>query len=91
VVEVYERVGNLNKRKSAFKQQYFKLDEEWKASMKAKVDSMVESMVEIKAMLIKRHGHFEVDMYTNPSTTIDEGILATMARNGSFLKEMAIT
>jgi len=31
-------VGNLNKRKSAFKQQCFKLDEEWKAFMEANVD-----------------------------------------------------
>ncbi len=57
-------MGNLNKRKSAFKQQCFKLDEEWKAFMEAKVDSMVEFMAKIKAMLHKRHRHFEIDTYT---------------------------
>jgi hypothetical protein len=41
-------------------------------------------------MLQKRHRHFEIDTYTNPSSTIDEGILAAMARNGIFFKEMAI-
>jgi hypothetical protein len=101
VVEVHERVGNLNKRKSAFKQQCFKLDEEWKASMETKVDaliarmtkvdSMAKSMAKIKAMLHKRHRHFEIDMYTNPSTTTDEGIVTAMARNGKNFKEMAIT
>ncbi len=94
-------MGNLNKKKSAFRQQCFKLDEEQKAFMEAKVDalvtrmtkvdSMVESMVEIKAMLHKRHGHFEVDMYTNLLATINEGTLGAMARNGNFFKEMAIT
>jgi hypothetical protein len=58
------------------------LDEEWKASMEAKVnalvakmtkvDSTVESMAKIKAMLHKRHKHFEIDTYTNPSSTIDK-------------------
>ncbi len=80
-----------NKRKSAFKQQCFKLDEEWKAYMEAKVDSMAEPMVEIKAMLHKRHGHFEVDTYTDLSTTTIEGTPTTMARNGNFFKEMEIT
>jgi hypothetical protein len=66
------------------------LDEEWKASMEAKVDAIitkmtkVDSMAEIKAMLHKMHGHFEVDTYTNPSTIIDEGTPTTMARNGIF-------
>ncbi len=32
------------------------------------VDFMVVSMAKIKAMLHKRHGHFEVDTYTNPLT-----------------------
>jgi hypothetical protein len=94
-------VGNLNKKKSAFMQQCFKLDEEWKTSMEAKVDalvagmtnvdSMVESMVEINIMLYKKHWHFEVDIYTNPSATTNEGTIAAMARNGIFFNEMAIT
>jgi hypothetical protein len=94
-------VGNLNKRKNAFMQQFFKLDEEWKASMEAKVDaivvgmtkvdSMVESMAEIKVMLHKRHGHSKVDTCINLSTTTNEGTLVAMVRNGIFFKEMAIT
>ncbi|CAM6040129.1 unnamed protein product [Sphagnum compactum] len=96
-----KRVGNLNKKKSVFKQQCFKLDEKWKASMEAKVDplvagmtkvdSMVESMVEIKVMLHKRHGHSKVDMYIDPSTTTNEGTFTAMARIGKNFKEMAIT
>ncbi len=56
-----------------------------------KVDSMAKFMAKIKAMLHKRHRHSEVYMYTNPLATTDEGVLATMARNGNFVKEMAIT
>jgi hypothetical protein len=56
-----------------------------------KVDSMVDSMAEIKVMLHKRHGHFEVDTYTNPSAITDEGIPKIMARSGNFFKEMVIT
>jgi len=77
------------------------LDEEWKASMEAKVDaivvgmtkvdSMVESMVEIKVMLHKRHGHSKVETYINLSATTNEGTLVVMVRNGIFFKEMAIT
>jgi hypothetical protein len=51
----------------------------------------VDSMAEIKAMLHKMCGHFEVDTYTNPSAIIDEGTPTTMARNGIFFMEMAIT
>jgi len=42
-------------------------------------------------MLHKRHGHSKVDTYINLSATTNEGILAIMARNGNFFKEMAIT
>jgi len=62
--------------------------------MEAKVDAIVvgltkvDSMAEIKVMLHKKHGHFEVDTYTNPSAITDEGIPKIMARSGNFFKEM---
>jgi hypothetical protein len=96
MVEIHEMMGNLNKRNSAFRQQSFKLDKEWKAFMEAKVDalvagmtkvdSMVEPMVEIKVMLHKRHGDSKIETYTNPSTTTNEGTLAIIARNQFFFQ-----
>ncbi len=86
----------MNKRKNAFKQECFKMDEEWKASMEAKVDalvagmtkvdSIVESMVEIKVMLHKRHGQSKVDMYIDLSATINEGTIVIKKDNNHFIK-----
>jgi hypothetical protein len=90
-------MANLKKKNYAFMQQWFKLEEEWKASMEAKVntlmvgmikvDSMVESMVEITAMLQKKHGHHKALTYTNPPTTIKKGVV--VVNDGNAFKEMA--
>jgi len=44
-------VGNLNKRNNAFRQQCFKLDEEWKSSMEAKVDALAAGMTKLDSMV----------------------------------------
>ncbi|CAK9870709.1 unnamed protein product [Sphagnum jensenii] len=90
-------MANLKKKNYAFMQQRFKLEEEWKVSMEAKVnalmarmikvDSMVESMVEIKAMLEKKHGHPKALTYTNPPSTIKKGVV--VANDDNAFKEMA--
>jgi hypothetical protein len=45
--------------------------------MEAKVDSMVESMVEIRNMLHKNSNHFKAITYKSPSQAIGRGASGT--------------